>query len=137
MKSKPRIRAKLLLVEDDEALRMLAKMTLEGGGFRVFDAGSWSEGRELFRTQKIDLVIMDLDLPEIQGDEAMQEMRALEDPTQGRTPLIFFSGKSPEHLRKAQERTMAAAIVPKGSGAQALRTTVEAVLEAFGVGAET
>lgn len=69
----------ILLVEDEEMLRELAKMSLKGSGYRVMTA---SEGEEAIRIYKvhhneIDLVLSDMGLPKLDGYSIFKELKKI------------------------------------------------------------
>jgi two-component system cell cycle response regulator DivK len=59
--------AKILYVEDNVPNRMLIRRVLEAEKYTVLEAGSAAEGLELARKQKPDLILVDVNLPEIDG----------------------------------------------------------------------
>jgi two-component system cell cycle sensor histidine kinase/response regulator CckA len=69
----------VLFADDEEYLRTLAKRMLERLGFTVVVASNGVEAVQLFREKhgQIDLVFLDLTMPEMNGEEAFQEMRRL------------------------------------------------------------
>ena len=66
---------RVLVVEDQPVNRMVARGYLERMGADVIEAGTGAEGIEAARAGGIDLVLMDLDLPDIRGDAAAAEIR--------------------------------------------------------------
>lgn len=67
---------RLLLVEDDAALRQGLKRQLEAEGYRVDEAGDGEEGLYLAREFPFDLAIVDLGLPKLNGLTIVQRLRA-------------------------------------------------------------
>jgi two-component system cell cycle sensor histidine kinase/response regulator CckA len=90
----------VLLVDDEELVRDLARTVLEGSGFRVLPASKASEAEELFlrEGERIDLLLTDLVLPGRSGRELAQSLHHL-DPE---LKILFTSGYDvrglPEHL---------------------------------------
>jgi CheY-like chemotaxis protein len=66
---------RLLLIEDDQQLRELLRITLESAGHEVTEAGHGNEGIGLCRTAPFDLVITDLFMPEREGLETIVQLR--------------------------------------------------------------
>lgn len=58
---------RVLIVEDDQAVRELVKDMLEEGGLSVFCAGDGAAGLALLHSQAPDVVILDLGLPDVEG----------------------------------------------------------------------
>jgi DNA-binding NarL/FixJ family response regulator len=69
----------LLIVEDHELTRFGLKTTFEDVDYveTIFEASSAEEAIEIFKNNTIDIVIMDLGLPNMNGIEATQEMKAI------------------------------------------------------------
>jgi two-component system response regulator PhoP len=81
---------RLLLIEDDAALRLGLARQLEAEGYRVDQAGDGEEGLFLAREYPFDLAIVDLGLPKLNGLTIVQRLRA-----EGRTlPLLILTARS-------------------------------------------
>jgi len=80
----------VLVVDDEEAIRELAALTLEDAGFKVLQAGNGIEGVETFRLHhdEIVVVLLDMTMPQMNGEDAMKEMRRI-DPE---AKIILSSG---------------------------------------------
>jgi CheY-like chemotaxis protein len=61
--------ATILVVEDEDFHRLILKRVLEKNGYRVLDAAHGSAGLEIMRTLKVDLAIVDLEMPIMDGME--------------------------------------------------------------------
>jgi two-component system, OmpR family, response regulator PhoP len=66
---------RLLLIEDDAALRLTLARQLEADGYRVDQARDGEEGLFLAREYPVDLVIVDLGLPKLNGLTIVQRLR--------------------------------------------------------------
>ena len=80
--------AKLLIIDDDEAVRTSLAAYLEDSGFAVEQAGNGHLGLELFQRERPDLVICDLRMPQIDGLELIRRIGELDNPA----PVIVVSG---------------------------------------------
>ncbi len=69
--------ATILVVDDEDLVRSVARRVLERAGYRVLTAGDGQEGLEVFErhAEDIALVLLDLTMPRMNGDETMREMR--------------------------------------------------------------
>jgi CheY-like chemotaxis protein len=59
----------ILIVEDEEIHRLILNKVLEGYGYIVLDATNGAEGLEVLRTVKVDLAVVDLEMPVMDGIE--------------------------------------------------------------------
>ena len=66
---------KVLVVEDEDSIRKFVKINLEREGFEVLEAGTGEEGLEIAFNNHIDIVILDLMLPGIDGYEVCKQLR--------------------------------------------------------------
>lgn len=66
----------VLIVDDDEHFRYLAEQVLQSGGFQVLDAGDIRQCLALLRSRKIDAVLLDVVMPELDGIEALPQLKA-------------------------------------------------------------
>lgn len=84
--------ARILIIEDDSASRELVKYLLEASGYVTLDAEEGRRGLELALQANPDLVICDLQMPEMNGYEVMRQLR--ENPGWRRVPLIAVTAFS-------------------------------------------
>ena len=91
---------KILIVDDREDTVELLEMTLKRGNFEVLRAGSGESALEIARTQKPDLIIMDVIMPgEIDGLEATRIIKG--NPETQHCKVIMISGMGLEVDREA------------------------------------
>jgi two-component system cell cycle response regulator DivK len=76
----------ILIVEDNEKNMKLVRDVLQVKGYRTLEAGSAEDGIALARAQTPDLVLMDIQLPGMNGIEALGVLRA--DPATAAIPVI-------------------------------------------------
>lgn len=82
---------KLLLVEDDLNLSYMIKASLEDmiGGYEVITAHNGLEGIALWKKHKPDVIIADIEMPDMNGFEMVEKIRAVD----GETLILFASGR--------------------------------------------
>ena len=89
-------RRRILIVDDEEADRMLLSAYLQRHGCQIFHAQDGLEGIEKARTLQPDLILMDSEMPRCNGHDACKIIT--QDPRTRDIPVIFISGMtSPEH----------------------------------------
>ena len=94
---------RLLLVEDEQVNRDLFRRRLERKGYVVLSAENGSSAVALTQSEKPDLVLMDLGLPDLDGWEATRRIKA--DPATAAIPIIVLSAHA---TTEARERAFAA-----------------------------
>ena len=67
--------ARILIIDDDDALRATMRDMLEDAGFDVLDAANGARGIAVLETAPVDLVITDILMPEKEGIETIREIR--------------------------------------------------------------
>lgn len=88
---------RILFVDDHEDTRFMVKTWLGASNYEVATAASMASGLRLAHSEAFDLYLLDTRLPDGSGTELCAKIREF-DPT---TPIIFFSGESPERLHSA------------------------------------
>ena len=69
---------KIMLVEDEENLRILAQMVLERAGYQVVTAANGKEGLDVvMKNPKLDVILVDLNMPTMNGFEFLKSFRSL------------------------------------------------------------
>ncbi len=83
--------AHVLLVEDEPSIADNIKYALNAASFEVLWAASGMEALNIFKEQTIDLVILDIGLPDMDGFEVCRQIRE-----QSQVPLLFLTARSDE-----------------------------------------
>jgi len=76
---------RLLLVDDEESIRLLYREEFMDEGYEVMTAKNGHEALEKFKKSRPDLVILDIQMPDIDGIDVLRQMKML-DPT---VPVIL------------------------------------------------
>ena len=80
---------RILVVEDQDDLRAILRDFLRASGYDIVEAVDGGEGVAKARSQRPDLILMDIQLPVLDGYEATRQIKA--DPDLAETPVIAVS----------------------------------------------
>jgi PAS domain S-box-containing protein len=111
--SENQLKLNILLAEDNLINQKLAKKLLEKHGQTVQIANNGLEAVSLFENQSFDLILMDFQMPEMNGLEASSKIRQVEQHKGGRIPIIAMTANA---MKEDKERAIDAgmdAYVPK------------------------
>lgn len=85
---------RILIVDDDEDIRVLARRALTQGGHRVMEAADGNEGLAMAEKRKPDLVILDLIMPPPDGIEVLKMLRSK--PETASIPVLVLTARGDE-----------------------------------------
>lgn len=83
---------KILIVDDDQEILNLIRLSLEPAGFRILRTTKPREGLDLARQEQPDLLILDIMMPDIDGFELLRRVRS--HPKLSRMPVIILSARA-------------------------------------------
>lgn len=89
----------ILIIDDDEDLRLLARRALVKGGHRVLEADDGVAGLEAIESQRPDLIVLDLNMPGVDGFEVLRRLRA--DDIGRSVPVIVLTAHGDEKSAQA------------------------------------
>lgn len=92
---------KILIVDDEPDILELAVIRLEASGFEVLKSKTSEEALEVLGRVKPDLVLLDLLLPEMQGDELCRKLKS--DPRYKSIPVLLFTASTLRVPAKVRE----------------------------------
>jgi CheY-like chemotaxis protein len=87
----------ILIIEDNEKNRKLCRDVLQVKGYRTIESETAEEGLELARGQAPALILMDIQLPGMDGITAMKQLKA--DPQTAKIPIIAITASAMTHNR--------------------------------------
>ena len=114
---------KVLVVDDEPPIRKLLRMGLETQGYQTLDASNAKTALELM-SDKPDLVILDLGLPDMQGLELLRQIRAAREDV----PVVVLSSRGDEVAKVAALDQGADDYVTKPFGMEELLARIRAAL---------
>ena len=122
----------ILIVEDNEKNRKLARDLLQFKGYRTAEAETAEAGLALAAAQPPDLVLMDIQLPGMNGIEARKRLRA--EPATSAVPVIAFTASVMPQNRSQITEAGFDGFVAKPISIKEFLATIEATLAARGKG---
>jgi CheY-like chemotaxis protein len=120
---------KILVIDDEPDIVFLIKLILEKEGYRVIEANSGSEGLELAKKEKPDLILLDVMMPDMLGWEVSKKIKS--DKELQKIPVAMLTVKSAaEDKLKSLEEARADWHIAKPIDRDKLISTVAWLLEA-------
>ncbi len=117
---------RILIVDDEEGIVKVVKMYLEHCDYEVITANDGQVGLEKAKTQKPDLIILDLMLPKMNGYKVCGLLKR--DTRYAKTPVILFTAKAQEKDVKLGEEVGADAYITKPYERDVLLSKIEELI---------
>lgn len=115
---------KILIVDDEPVVRTTIRRLLEGEGYKVVEAADGTEVLDLIAEERVDLVILDIHMPKLDGIALIDDIRD-EHPA---LPIVVISGDAQEHRARLALERGACDFLGKPLDFDYLQKTVEANL---------
>jgi len=116
----------ILVIEDEDDIRIFATRVLELEGYRVVGAGNGDDGLKLVREDRIDLVLLDLRLPGRDGWSVLEQMKG--EPRLSKIPVLAFTASVGEATREKVIGMGAVGFLVKPLRAESLKEAVAGIL---------
>jgi two-component system phosphate regulon response regulator PhoB len=117
--------ALVLIVDDEKDLRALLDFNLRKAGYRTVHAATGAEALARAATHRPDLIILDLNLPDLPGTEVCRQLKA--DPATEPIPIVMLTARSSEEDRVHGFELGAEDYVPKPFSVRELLLRLEVV----------
>lgn len=85
---------KVLVVDDEEGIRVLCRVNLELGGFTVFEAADGAQAMDVARRESPDVIFLDLMMPVMDGWDTLKALR--EDDATAQIPVVLLTARTSE-----------------------------------------
>jgi CheY-like chemotaxis protein len=118
--------AKILIVDDEPAIRFLITATLEDEGYELFEAADGREAAALVEDFQPDLIILDVMMPGLTGYELCARLK--QDPVTREIVIIMLTAKGQEQDRRHSEQAGADYYLRKPFSPMELGVMVASVL---------
>ncbi len=118
--------ASILAVDDSASMRQMVSFTLKGAGYEVVEASDGVQALSVAKTRKFNLVITDVNMPNMDGISLIKELRAL--PNYKFTPLLMLTTESSPEKKQQGKAAGATGWIVKPFNPEQLLGTVKKVL---------
>ncbi len=102
---------KFLIVDDSAAIRQLVQLTLKGAGHEVAAAASGAEALNQLSASRSDMVITDLNMPDMDGIELIKKLRSM--PDYKFCPILMLTTESQEAMKQEGRKAGASGWIVK------------------------
>lgn len=116
----------ILVIDDDEMVSKIIRPILFSYGFSVLAADTGEDGLQVAKTQKPDLILLDVIMPGIKGREVCEKLK--KDPDTKDIPVVFLTAKHSEEDIKAEKEVGSAGHLTKPVNAKILIEMIQNVL---------
>ncbi len=118
----------ILIVDDDDTSRRALARILAAAGYQCREAGSGAEALKLVQIDQPSLLLLDFEMPGLDGAEVMKQLRADPDPAIGQIPAIMLTGHGGEESEVLCLEAGADDFVTKPINTAVLRARIETQL---------
>lgn len=102
---------RIIVVDDDDAVRGVLKLVLERAGYEVLAASNGRLAMDLVKAHQVDLVLLDIEMPEMNGFDFCGLLRA--DPALRVLPVIMMTGRPVLGVLEKVKAVGALELIPK------------------------
>jgi two-component system chemotaxis response regulator CheY len=120
------VKSTVFVVEDSRTMRTLVRSALERDGYEVRESADGRQALAALHTTAPDLVITDINMPEMDGITLVREIRKL--PALGRTPVLILTTESDDEVKARARAAGATGWIGKPFHPDQLRQVVAHVL---------
>jgi len=117
---------KILIVDDASSIRSLISMTLKSSGYDVVEAIDGKDGLSKVKAEKVDMIISDLNMPNMNGIEFITEVK--KDAALKFIPIVMLTTESEESKKQDGQKAGAMAWIIKPVKPEILLATVKKVV---------
>lgn len=118
--------ATILAVDDSASMRQMVVFTLKGAGYDVVEAADGVQALQSAKSKKVDLVLTDVNMPNMDGITLIRELRAL--PNYKFTPILTLTTESAPEKKMEGKKAGATGWIVKPFNPTQLLATVKKVL---------
>ncbi|MFC7050084.1 response regulator [Emcibacter nanhaiensis] len=118
----------ILTIDDSASIRQLISLTLGGAGYNVIEAEDGAEGFEKAKSNSVNAVITDLNMPVMNGIEFIRKFRG--DPSSTGVPVLFLTTESSDDVKREAKEAGATGWITKPFNQEQLLAVIKKVVGA-------
>ncbi len=118
--------ASILTVDDSTSMRQMVSFTLKGAGYEVVESVDGVAALEIAKTRSFDLVVTDVNMPNMDGITLIKELRTL--PDYKFTPILMLTTESAAEKKQEGKAAGATGWIVKPFEPEQLLSTIKKVL---------
>ncbi len=85
---------KVLIAEDSSVIQNLTKKILQIQNYEIYSAKNGEQVLEMLENEYYDIILMDINMPKMDGMECAQKIRALKDSKKSQIPIVAITGNA-------------------------------------------
>lgn len=117
----------ILTVDDSTSVRQMVSFTLKGAGYDVIEAVDGKDGLDKIAGEKVNMIITDLNMPNMDGIEMIRNVRAMQEYKF--VPIILLTTESQEEKKKEGKAAGATGWIVKPFKPEQLLSVIKKVLK--------
>lgn len=116
---------KVLIAEDSSVIQNLTKKILQIQNYQIFSAKNGLEVLSMLENDYYDIILMDINMPKMDGMECAEKIRALADPKKSKIPIVAITGNARNYTMEEFNKVGINEYLPKPLNFDSLVETVK------------
>jgi CheY-like chemotaxis protein len=116
---------KVLIAEDSSVIQNLTKKILQIQNYQIFSAKNGLEVLSMLENDYYDIILMDINMPKMDGMECAEKIRALADPKKSKIPIVAITGNARNYTMEEFNKAGINEYLPKPLNFDSLVETVK------------
>ena len=116
---------KVLIAEDSSVIQNLTKKILQIQNYQIFSAKNGLEVLSMLENDYYDIILMDINMPKMDGMECAEKIRALTDPKKSKIPIVAITGNARNYTMEEFNKVGINEYLPKPLNFDSLVETVK------------
>jgi len=91
---------KVLIAEDSSVIQNLTRRILQVQNYEIFSAKNGIQVLQMLKKENYDIILMDINMPKMNGMECAQKIRELDDPKKAQVPILAITGNAQNYSKE-------------------------------------